>query len=68
VKGKKLKVLVTGAGGMLGQALTPCLKKRGHDVTALPKEELDVTNYQGVVDTLKKQSRKSSSTAQPTPK
>lgn len=54
MKGKKLKVLVTGAGGMLGQALTPCLKKRGHDVTALPKEQLDVTNYQGVVDTLKK--------------
>ena len=27
-----MKLLVTGAGGMLGQALVPCLKARDHDV------------------------------------
>jgi dTDP-4-dehydrorhamnose reductase len=50
----KIKILVTGAGGMLGQALVPCLESRGHEVTGLPKEELDVTNYQEVVSVLGK--------------
>lgn len=49
-----MKILVTGAGGMLGQSLTPCLQKRGHKATALPKEELDVTNMATVKSTLKK--------------
>lgn len=49
-----MKLLVTGAGGMLGQSLTPCLQNRGHKVTALPKEELDVTNMATVKSTLKK--------------
>ncbi len=42
---KKLKVAITGAGGMLGQALSPCLESRGHLVHDLPKETLDVTNF-----------------------
>ena len=49
-----MKLLVTGAGGMLGQALVPCLKARGHEVTALPKEELDVTNFPQVQKVLAK--------------
>ncbi|HEY9757196.1 MAG TPA: dTDP-4-dehydrorhamnose reductase [Oculatellaceae cyanobacterium] len=49
-----MKLLVTGAGGMLGQALVPCLKSRQHDVTALPKEELNVTNFDRVQQVLAK--------------
>jgi len=40
-----MKVLVTGAGGMLGQSLVACLEARGHNVVAMPKEKLDVTHY-----------------------
>jgi len=47
-----MKLLVTGAGGMLGQALVPCLESRAHDVDAMPKEQLDVTNYYQVLDTI----------------
>jgi dTDP-4-dehydrorhamnose reductase len=47
-----MKLMVTGAGGMLGQALVPCLESRGHKVTSLPKEQLDVTNYHQVLDTV----------------
>jgi dTDP-4-dehydrorhamnose reductase len=44
----KAKIAITGAGGMLGQALSPCLESRGHQTVDLPKEELDVTNYSSV--------------------
>lgn len=47
-----MKILLTGAGGMLGQALAPCLESRGHLVKGLPHEELDVTNYPQVIETL----------------
>ncbi len=49
-----MKIVVTGAGGMLGQAVAPCLSARDHKVTALPKEDLDVTNYNRVQTTLSK--------------
>ncbi len=39
-----MKLLVTGAGGMLGQTLSPYLAKRGHDVAAFGKEDLDITD------------------------
>lgn len=45
-----MKLLVTGAGGMLGQALVPCLEARDHQVVALPKEDLDVTHYSQVLE------------------
>lgn len=48
----KKKVLVTGAGGMLGQALVPCLESRGHELISLPREKLDVTNYEQVLERL----------------
>jgi dTDP-4-dehydrorhamnose reductase len=38
-----VKVLVTGAGGMLAHALVPELTRRGHDVLALGRTDLDVT-------------------------
>lgn len=49
----KRKLLVTGASGMLGQALCACLESRGHDVVPMPKESLDVTNYDYVLEELK---------------
>jgi dTDP-4-dehydrorhamnose reductase len=42
-----MKVLITGAGGMLGHDLVAALAN--HDVTALTRSELDVTNLDAVV-------------------
>lgn len=39
-----MKILVTGAGGQLGSALAEALPERGHEVFALGREELDVTD------------------------
>lgn len=47
-----IDILVTGAGGMLGQALVACLEARGHSVVSMPKEKLDVTNYTRCVEVL----------------
>ncbi|HEY9870359.1 MAG TPA: dTDP-4-dehydrorhamnose reductase [Candidatus Obscuribacterales bacterium] len=47
-----MKILLTGAGGMLGRVLAPCLESRGHLVKGMPREELDVTNYQQVTELL----------------
>lgn len=49
------KVLVTGAGGMLGQALVPCLESRDYQLIALPRERFDVTNYDQVLERLSKE-------------
>lgn len=43
-----MKVLVTGAGGMLAQAVVPALAAAGHAVTALTRAELDVTQLADV--------------------
>ncbi len=47
-----MKIIVTGAGGMLGQALVPCLDSRKHEVIEFSKEHLDCTNYTLVKYTL----------------
>jgi dTDP-4-dehydrorhamnose reductase len=47
-----MKVLITGAGGMLGMAVSPCLESRGHEVIDMPKEQLDITNFAHVRDVL----------------
>ncbi|HEX2093112.1 MAG TPA: dTDP-4-dehydrorhamnose reductase [Longimicrobiaceae bacterium] len=39
-----MKVLVTGAGGMLARSLVPHLRSRGHEVVALDRNALDVTD------------------------
>lgn len=39
-----LRVLVTGAGGMLAHDLVPILRSAGHAVTALGRADLDVTD------------------------
>ncbi len=43
-----MRVLVTGAGGMLGTALTWALSKSGWEVIALNREELDITRREAV--------------------
>lgn len=37
-------VLVTGAAGMLARDLVPALRAAGHDVTPLPRADLDITD------------------------
>jgi len=39
-----VRVLVTGAGGMLGTAVVPALERAGHEAIALTRAELDVTD------------------------
>ena len=39
-----MKVLVTGAGGMLAEDLITCLSERGYEIVALPRNELDITD------------------------
>jgi len=43
-----VKVLVTGAGGMLAQAVVPALEAAGHTVRPLARAALDVTNADAV--------------------
>ncbi len=45
-----MKVLVTGAGGMLARALVPELRSRGHEVVALDRAALDVTDERAVTE------------------
>ena len=47
-----MKVVITGAGGMLGQALQRQLTKK-HEVIALSREKLDITQFNDVKDCLK---------------
>jgi len=43
-----MKILVTGAGGLLGSALVAEARGRGHDVVALDRVRLDVTDADAV--------------------
>jgi dTDP-4-dehydrorhamnose reductase len=43
-----LRVLVTGAGGMLGRDLVSLAEEAGHDVTGLAHDELDITDAASV--------------------
>jgi GDP-4-dehydro-6-deoxy-D-mannose reductase len=47
-----MKVLVTGAGGFVGQWLTSELEGAGHEVFGPPERELDVTDREAVHRTL----------------
>lgn len=43
-----MRVLVTGAAGMLGQAVATAAARLGHDVVALSRAELDITDAEHV--------------------
>ncbi len=45
-----MRILITGAGGMLGSVLSPHLKKCGHEIHSFTKEDLDVANFALVKD------------------
>jgi dTDP-4-dehydrorhamnose reductase len=45
-----MKVLITGAGGMLGHDLATEAEAVHHEVVALTREELDITDYDAVLD------------------
>jgi len=46
-----MKVLLTGAEGMLAKDITPYLSQRGHEVLALPHSKLDISDLETVKDT-----------------
>ena len=46
------KILVTGAGGMLGQDLCPILENEGHNVIRTDISDLDITNFDNVKSVL----------------
>jgi dTDP-4-dehydrorhamnose reductase len=43
-----MRVLVTGAAGMLARDLVPCLQKRGHETLAPPENDLDITRVDAI--------------------
>jgi len=43
-----VKVVVTGAAGMLARALVPALERAGHQVLAPPESDADVTRYESL--------------------
>ena len=43
-----MRILLTGAGGQLGRELTRLLPGRDHEVTPLPRDELDVSEPEAV--------------------
>lgn len=43
-----MRLLVTGAGGLLGSEVVPSARRRGHEVVAAGHEELDVTSAEAV--------------------
>lgn len=45
-----MRWLVTGANGMLGKDLVPLLEARGHDVTGVDRDELDITDPAATLD------------------
>jgi dTDP-4-dehydrorhamnose reductase len=47
-----VRLLITGAGGMLGRDLLTACERRGHDVVALPRAELDITDAAAVAEAI----------------
>jgi dTDP-4-dehydrorhamnose reductase len=43
-----MRVLVTGAAGMLARDLVPCLQKRGHETLAPLESDLDITRVEAI--------------------
>jgi dTDP-4-dehydrorhamnose reductase len=47
-----MRLLVTGAGGMLGRDVVEAARSRGHDVAGLARRQLDITDGRAVADAL----------------
>jgi dTDP-4-dehydrorhamnose reductase len=47
---RRLRVLVTGAGGMLASDVIPTLAAHGHDVVGRSRAELDITNRAAIAE------------------
>ncbi|MCR4432907.1 MAG: dTDP-4-dehydrorhamnose reductase [Caldiserica bacterium] len=47
-----MRIMVTGAKGMLGQDLVPILRDQGHDVIPLGRQELDITDRKAVFEAI----------------
>src|SRR5947209_15572898 len=43
-----MRLLITGAAGMLGQDVVSAARAAGHEVVALGRAELDITDYAAV--------------------
>ena len=43
-----MRLLITGAAGMLGQDVDDAARAAGHDAVALSRAELDITDYEAV--------------------
>ncbi|MBV9942439.1 MAG: dTDP-4-dehydrorhamnose reductase [Solirubrobacterales bacterium] len=52
-----MRFAITGAAGMLGQDLVAAVEAAGHDVAALSRKTLNITNAGAVVDALGAQAR-----------
>ena len=50
-----MKVLVTGAGGMLGQDLCPLLEDEGYDVIETRSKTMDITAKEKVLEVFAEQ-------------
>lgn len=48
-----MRILVTGAGGLLAHDLIPTLQAEGHEVFGLTRERLDITSYLAVKDAMR---------------
>lgn len=48
----KLKVLVTGSAGQLGQDLVLLLQEQGHEVMGCDRQEMDITNLEQCVEVI----------------
>ncbi len=48
-----MRVLATGAGGMLGQDVVGAARERGHELTALARSDLDITDGAAVARTIR---------------
>lgn len=47
-----MKVLVTGAEGMLAKDIIPCLSEQGYETLAVPHSEIDVTDLRAIEATV----------------